>query len=407
MPMSAEPGIKIDSRYVITAATIADRQLHVDWGDGHHSEFHPTWLRHQCYCETCGTPLNGVRGLRLHHLPDTLEPRLESFAADVVELAWLHDGHRSRYTAEWLRDHCYSAIEHARRKHRPILWDATIMDNCPSADLLECERSPAARLALLENIRDYGFAYVRNVPGTIDEAGRLIEIIGAQRHTHYGNYTLGKKKSVDNVGDTTTALDPHTDESYRTSTVGITVFQVIRPAADGGHSTLVDGFEAVRRLRESAPDEFDLLTRLPITGARFDPAANSGGNSKWYSTTMPMIRVDFDGEVSGIRMNERQIMPLDVPAELIEPGYRAIRHLFEILYDPGLCLTFPLETGEGLIFDNQRVLHGRTEYQAGNPPRSVLTNSVDIEDFHSTLRMLTESLRGKVPPTRLPQGMVR
>ncbi len=404
--MSAEPGITIDTRYVITAATVVDSQLHIDWGDGHHSEFHPLWLRHQCYCPDCGTPLNGVRGLRLHHLPDELEPRLESFDADDVELTWLHDGHRSHYAAEWLRDHCYSPDERARRKHHPIRWDAGIMDNCPSADLLECERSAEARLALLENVRDYGFAFVRNVPGSIDEASRLIEIIGAQRHTHYGNYTLGQKKSVDNVGDTTTALDPHTDETYRTSTVGITVFQVIRPASVGGHSTLVDGFEAVRRLRESAPDEFELLTRLPITGARLDPAANSGGNSKWYSATMPMIRIDFDGEVCGVRMNERQIMPLDVPAELIDPAYRAIRHLFEILYDPDLCLTFPLKCGEGLIFDNQRVLHGRTAYEAETPPRSVLTTSVDIEDFHSSLRLLTESLRGKVSPNRLPQGMV-
>ncbi len=405
--MSAQSVTPDDSRYVITAATLVDNQLHVDWQDGHHSEFHPMWLRHQCTCETCGTPLNGVRGLRLHHLPERLEPRLESVAADAVELAWVHDDHRSRYSAEWLRDHCYSAVEHERRRHRPILWDARIMTNCPTADLLECERFPEARLALLETIRDYGFAFIRNVPGSIDEASRLIEIVGAQRHTHYGNYTLGNKKSVDNVGDITAALDPHTDETYRSSTVGITVFQVLHPASDGGHSTLVDGFEAVRRLRECAPDDFELLTRLPITGARFDPAANSGGNSKWYSATMPMIRLDFDGEVSGVRMNERQIMPLDVPAELVEPAYRALRHLFEILYDPELLLTFPLEAGEGLIFDNQRVLHGRTAYEAETPPRSVLTNSVDIEDFHSSLRMLTESLRGKASPNRLPQGMVR
>lgn len=395
-----------DSRYVISRAILVDSRLQIDWGDGHRSEFHPLWLRHQCYCESCGTPLNGVRGLRLHHLPDNPEPRLESVGDAAVELSWAQDDHRSRYPAEWLRDHCYSDAERTRRRHRPILWDARIMDNCPSANLRECEQSPQARLALLETIRDYGFAFVRGVPASVAEAHRLIEIIGPQRYTHYGTYSLGQKKSVDNVGDTTTALDPHTDESYRTSTVGITVFQVIRPASEGGHSTLVDGFEAVRRLRESAPDEFELLTRLPITGARLDPAANSGGQTRWYAATMPMIRVDFDGEVSGVRMNERQIMPLDVPAELVEPAYRAIRHLFEILYDPGLRLTFPLQAGEGLIFDNQRVLHGRTAYRPETPPRSVLTNSVDIEDFHSSLRMLTESLRGRMPPTHLPQGMV-
>ena len=199
---------------------------------------------------------------------------------------------------------------------------------------------------------------------------------------------------------------PHADETYRLSTIGITVFQVLRPSTEGGHSTLVDGFEAARRLRTAWPEDFDLLTKVPITGERRDAAHNSGGQAKWFSATMPMIRVDFDGEISGVRLNERQIAPLDLPGDLIEPCYRALRRLFEILYDPDLRLTFELQAGDGLIFDNQRVLHGRTAFEPEEPARSVLTSSVDIEEFHSSLRLLTESLRGRVPPMRLSQGMV-
>jgi len=111
----------------------------------------------------------------------------------------------------------------------------------------------------------------------------------------------------------TVALDPHVDETYRLSTIGIIVFQVLRPSSNGGHSTLVDGFEAVRLLRESWPDDFELLTKLPITGERRDAAHNSGGQTKWYAASLPVIRLDFDGDVSGVRLNERQIAPLDLP----------------------------------------------------------------------------------------------
>lgn len=396
----------VDPRYCITTAALEKSHLVVTWGDGHESRYHPLWLRHQCTCDFCGTPMNAVRGILLHHIPDDIAPRLENQSNNAIELAWSHDDHRSTYAARWLRDHCYSDVERQRRKHKPVLWDKRIGNEIPRADFADCETSLETRLNLLEKVRDFGFCFIANAPTEKEEASRLIELVGPQRQSHYGTYELSKKTSVDNVGDITAALDPHMDETYRLSTIGITVFQVLRPSSRGGHSTLVDGFEAVRRLREAAPDEFDLLTRLPITGERRDAAHNSGGQSKAYAATMPAIRVDFDGDVCGLRLNERQITPLDVPEDLIEPGYRALRHLYAILYDPGLRLTFELKAGEGLIFDNQRILHGRTAFEPEEPARSVLTSSVDIEEFHSSLRQLTESIRGTVPPLRLSQGIV-
>ena len=394
------------SRYQILSATVAGDFLCVDWRDGHRSEFHPLWLRHQCHCDFCGTPVNALRGLRLHHLPGRPHPRLRQVSPEVIELDWSNDGHRSIYRAAWLRDHCYSGSERALRKHRPSLWDAGIRDSCPSADMIECEQSPSARLAMLESLRDFGFCRIRNAPTDAAEARRLIELVGVQRQSHYGTYNLSNKGAVDNVGDVTTALDPHCDETYRLSTIGITVFQVLHPSAHGGHSMLVDGFEAARRLRDVWPEDFELLTRLPITGTRRDTAHNSGGQTKWYTATMPVIRVDFDGDVCGLRCNERQIMPMDVPADLIEPGYCALKHLYEILYDAQLRLSFALQAGEGLLFNNQRVLHGRSAFAVETPPRSVLTSSVDLEEFYSSLRLLTESVRGSTPPLRLPSGMV-
>ena len=395
-----------DPRYRIDSLAAVDGQLVIDWSDGHRSSFHPLWLRHQCNCAACGTPITALRGLRLHHIPSDIAFQIVAHDAQRVELVWSNDDHRSRYTALWLRDHCYSDAERQRRRHRPVLWDRRIHNDPPSADRRACEASAEHRLAMLECLRDYGFCRIGNAPTDASEAGRLINLVGQQRQSHYGTYTLSKKAAVDNVGDITDPLDPHVDETYRLSTIGITVFQVLRPSANGGHSTLVDGFEAVRRLKQAYPDDFELLTRVPITGSRRDQAQNSGGQVKWYTATMPVIRLDFDGEVSGLRCNERQIMPLDLPARLIEPCYRALKHLYEILYDPDLRVTFELSAGEGLIFDNQRVLHGRTGFTPEDPPRSVLTSSVDIEEFHSSLRLLTEQLRGHVPPMRLAQGMV-
>ena len=395
-----------DARYSISSAQIDETHVCIIWGDGHMSRFHPMWLRHQCECEVCGSPLDALRGVRLHHLPETVTPQNLEVTEDGIALAWVHDGHRSRYQATWLRDHCYSPEERALRKHQPILWDGTIESDPPTADYDAARASDAVRLKMLEAVRDYGFCKIVGVPPDQAHSQNLIELVGMQRQTHYGTYTLAKRKAVDNVGDNSDPLDPHQDETYRLSAVGITVFQVLHPSSNGGHSTLVDGYEAVRRLRDQAPEDFELLTKLPITGQRLDRARNSGGNQRFLSAKMPIIKLDFDGDVAGLRLNERQIAPLDMPGELIGPCYRALKRLFEFVYDPDLVVTFPLQAGEGLLFDNHRVLHGRTGFVPEDPPRAVLTSSVDLEEFHSTMRTLEMAAGKQGPLMQFAQGVV-
>ncbi|WP_319005213.1 hypothetical protein [Leisingera sp. McT4-56] len=64
-----------------------------------------------------------------------------------------------------------------------------------------------------------------------------------------------------------------------------------------------------------------------------------------------------------------------------------------------------LKAGEGLLFDNQRLLHGRTGFAPETPPRTVLTSSVDLDDFHSSMRLLQRDLDPDAMHLVLQQGM--
>ena len=55
-----------DLKYQIETAEVDNGGMTITWGDGHSSFFHAIWLRHQCTCASCGTPINAVRGIRLH-----------------------------------------------------------------------------------------------------------------------------------------------------------------------------------------------------------------------------------------------------------------------------------------------------------------------------------------------------
>ena len=392
--------------YEIINASIEYSQLMITWGDGHHSSYHPLWLRHQCECNVCGTPIDAVRGIRLLDIPSNIEPELRDNSNNGIHIQWMPDKHRSVYSAKWLRNHCYSDKERARRKHRPTLWDGSIVDALPTFDFNQVEMDQTEHLAMLESVRDYGFCRVINLSTEPGQSHRLIELIGTQRQTHFSTYNLSRKSSVDNVGDITSKLPPHVDETYRLSSIGINIFQVLEPSSNGGDSTLVDGFQVAHKMKEKWLQDFDLLTRVPITAERFDLGSNTDGQSRWYKARMPVIKLDSDNDISGVRINERQIAPLDVPGNLIEPCYRALRRMFEILYDPKMIITLKLKAGDGLLFNNQRVLHGRTEFDAEEPARSVLTSSVDLDDFYSTMRILRRTLDTEDSSMAFNQGMV-
>ncbi|MEM7209042.1 MAG: TauD/TfdA family dioxygenase [Pseudomonadota bacterium] len=395
----------IDARYLVKTARVVDCHLHISWVDGHSSRYHPMWLRHQCECDDCGSSLDGVRGIRIHHIPEDIHPIETVVNDETVSIVWNNDRHTSDYCTRWLRDNCYSDRERAARKHLPSLWDRISAERVDPVDFVAAESDQSVRLKCLETVADYGFCPLINMPKDLSESHRPIALVGDQRTTHYGTYTLGKKRKVRNVGDVTGPLDPHSDETYRMSTIGITVFQVLRPSSDGGASTLMDGFEAVRRLRESFPDDYELLCRTPVTTQRFDDFSDDA-LPKWYVSRQPWIKVDEDNDVCGVRINERQIAPLDMPGDSIESFYAALRRLMQIVYDPELRITFPLQAGEGLLFNNQRVLHGRTAYKAEQPGRSVLTSSVDLEEFYSTIRVLKLQQGHTGPALRYAQGMV-
>lgn len=141
----------------ISTIAVKDRVLHVDWADGHKSQFHAIWLRHQCWGEKTGSPVTGVRTIRLHHIPMDISFAQVTLEDGGVRVVWPGDGHVSHYAGSWLRNHCYSDEERARRRARPILWDSSLNANAPTGSLTEAETDPSARLRILEAVRDYGF----------------------------------------------------------------------------------------------------------------------------------------------------------------------------------------------------------------------------------------------------------
>ena len=146
---------------------------------------------------------------------------------------------------------------------------------------------------------------------------------------------------------------------------------------------LADGFAIASHLRESDPESFDFLTHVPMVSRRFHPGEMD------LRSQRPVISVDFEGRLQGVGYAERSAMPLDLPEEMIEPAYRALGAWLRLTRDERFSVKFLLQPGDLLVFDNQRVLHGREEFGGA---RHMLYCQLDLDEPHSRLRVLADRL---------------
>ena len=111
-----------------------------------------------------------------------------------------------------------------------------------------------------------------------------------------------------------------------------------------------------------------------------------------------MICVDHLGDVVGFRYSNRQTSaPLDLPAELVEPMHDAQRKLSALMRHPDFEIQFLLEPGDILVYDNQRVVHGRTHYDDSQGVRHLRQVEVSRDEFHNRLRLLMIKLNRPEP----------
>ena len=102
-----------------------------------------------------------------------------------------------------------------------------------------------------------------------------------------------------------------------------------------------------------------------------------------------MIELAPDGELIGIRFNNRSAAPItDVPYEKMEAYYDAYRQFGEIINDPNLAIEFKLDPGDSFIVDNTRVLHGRAGYAADQGSRWLQGCYADKDSLLSHLSVL-------------------
>ena len=355
------------------AIIVEKNHLSIHWNEREKTNFWYAWL----YDNAPGR--RHANGQKLYETRDvnlTVQPLAINWDHREIVISW-PDG-EATYDLSSLRPK-----KKLRLGSRPKLWacfDKHEVHHYPTVS-----EDPTALLQCLKDVQLYGFARLREVPADSGSVLDLVSLFGYVRETNYGKfYDVIAKRTPDNLADTNLELPCHTDNPYRDPTPTIQILHCLEADVVGGKTILVDGFFLAEKLREDRPSFFNTLVSNAV---QFEFATDN----HILQNEAPIIELGLDGHPKRIKFNSRSIQPFRLADADLLPFYRAYQYWENLLHDKSLQLRFLLSPGQAIIYDNERILHGRTSFELKSK-RHLQGCYADRDALFSKIKILEKAL---------------
>ncbi len=315
---------------------------------------HPLWLRERSTAAGAVDPTNRQR---LYEPMDiTLDLRLlEAIVGDDHLDVEFSDGHRcTLQIADLLVD--AGLLDSREAAPQPVRWHGAV-DPFPYVEWGGIEAlDPDTVIEALTAYYRYGFIVVRNTPTEPESLHVIAGRFGRVSATGFGDlFDVRTEPNPTDMAYTPVGLSAHSDQPYRRPVPGVQFLHTLVNDAPGGDSTVVDGLTAVEAMAALEPDGYDMLRSTDVE-FRYDIGTDVLINRA------PMIEYDGAGRFCQLRFSPRLDFAPAVGMDALDAYYRARRWLSNYLNDPANQLQFGMRSGDAMIIDNHRVLHGRTPF---------------------------------------------
>jgi Taurine catabolism dioxygenase TauD, TfdA family/Gamma-butyrobetaine hydroxylase-like, N-terminal len=361
--------------------------LTIEWADGGVSEFASLWLR-----DNRPADRDAHSGQRLIDIADLPErPRIRSAVSEngVVRIEWEGESPAVSYEPGWLAAHAFGRSPHRPELQLRLWLEGAALDarrDFGCLGLAELRADPAARLSWLTRLLQDGLALLGDLPATQGAILEAVPLIGRVLETNYGlTFEVRSVAQPENLAFSDLGLGLHTDNPYREPVPGFQALHALIPSREGGESLFADGFALAGHLRRSAPRAF---ARLAATAVPFHYHSR---DADLYAER-PLIQLSSRGEVTAVHYNARSIAPLNLPAREAPLFYDAYRQFALLLREPRFQLRTRLGSGMLAVFDNQRILHGRTAFSSAKYPRHLRGCYLSRDSVYSEAALLRRTL---------------
>ena len=373
---------------VSTRISTNRESLFVQWETGAQTEFASLWLR-----DNRGADRDRHSGQRLVDIVDLPEnPCIRS--ADTrdgaLRIEWDGESEIAVFDPGWLAASADGRHRDApERTPRPWLDGAgrSAQRDFAWSTQADLAADPRVKLAWLTRLLQSGMAFLSAVPSTDDAILDAMQLAGRVCETNYGLvFDVRSVPQPENLAYSDLGLGLHTDNPYREPVPGFQALHTLMASPDGGDSLFADGFALAERLRETDPAAFELLTCTPI------PFSYRSKDADLYAER-PFIQLSCDGRIVAVHYNNRSIAPLPATGRDTTAFYAAYRRFAGLLREPAFQLQFKLRDGDLVLFDNLRILHGRTAFSSARSGRHLRGCYLTRDSVFSTTARLRRELQ--------------
>jgi gamma-butyrobetaine dioxygenase len=361
----------------------APNELTIETAAGTRFPIHPLWLRERCQDSQS---IDLRTGQRLAD-PSDLDSRLGLTSVAEVERGQYRirftDGHEADFLAREIL--AEASLPPGNHDCPPLrLWDGTLSEIPRAA--WSSHPTDEVRASWLQSFLELGFIVFTGVPVESQTVLKVGAAFGFVRDTNFGaHFDVRSIPDANDLAYTSLFLDPHTDNPYRSPVPGVQLLHCLVNETAGGASTLVDGFAAAEALRARDSGSFEILTRIPVRFRFRDVDTELVRSSS-------LIEVDGVGGLQAINFSPRlDYVPL-LPPQALTAYFEARRALDQLLRSPQYEIRCRLNSGDLMMMDNRRLLHGRTAFDTSEGLRHLQGCYIDVDGPRSVFRVLRRRL---------------
>ncbi len=359
-----------------------ERAFLIYWEDGSQTEAPFIWLRDNDPNEL--HPQTRERTFDL--LSVSLDIKPLEYSNDSLSLAviWPDKPTPSNYSSAWLYAHRPGHPRHDPARIEKLSWPEAKLSELPRFDAQQCHSSATHLLHALTSLKRTGIILVQNLDDD-PVAGELFgDLIGFKRESNYGvMFEVKSKPEPNNLAYTSLELPLHTDLANQEFVPGNQFLHCYRNSATGGGSRFADALAVVNEFKKDCPNHYQLLCEAQVPWRFIDDEAD-------LRQHRPVIGLNRDGSFRGLTFNAHLADVPDFEPDLMYDFYIAFRELMSCIRTSPHNIEYVLRPGEMVVFDNQRILHGRASFDPNSGERHLRGYYIEHNEVENRIRMLAK-----------------
>lgn len=356
------------------------RAFEIRWSDGSKNTLPFIWLRDNDPNEL--HPQTHERTFDLSSVSLDIQPESYSLDESGLRVIWPNKESASHYSGEWLYEHRPGIPRPDAARITKKSWSEENMSSLPRFDAQACHTSPKSLHDALVSLKTTGIILIDNLADDPMSGEEFGDLIGFKRESNYGvMFEVKSKPDPNNLAYTSLALPLHTDLANQEFVPGNQFLHCYRNNATGGDSLFADAMSIVDDFKVEHPQHYKLLCEAQVPWRFIDEKDD-------IRRHRPVINLDLSGDFVGLTFNAHLADVPDFESDLMYDFYAAFRELMVSIRTAKYNIEYPLKNGEMVIFDNQRILHGRASFDANSGDRHLRGYYIEHNEIDSRIRML-------------------